>query len=111
MSEMLLVKHSRDYADEFDTYGFVIIKKDFWDKYVNALTDEYIDGNPELYFGTNEMHSFCDKEDYLRDFEITPITNDEVQTVLHLFKTRKGKGSFIFNFGFFPIYEDLIPRK
>lgn len=68
-----------NWADEFDTEGFLVITDENWNKFVEALTDK--DCKQEFYFGTNEALEFEDKNDYLRHFEVKEISAEEAETI------------------------------
>jgi len=69
----LLVKFSKDWADEFDVNGFKIFNTDEeWNEFFEELTNS----EGEYYFGTNEFWDYTefqhdDFEVVYVDFEVT----------------------------------------
>lgn len=100
MKQMLLVKFSSNYADEFDVDGFKIMSEEDWEKHVRAATNAF-DNQPEaskrnklfgaskepveLYFGTNEALEFNDLKEYLGAFVVTKLSSTEHKTLEKLF--------------------------
>lgn len=82
-----LVKFSRDWADEFQAEGFIILSAEDVEK-LDTLVSE---GNFEWYFGTNEGFEAGDIE--MTDFEITDISEEEALFLERLFPdARRGFG-------------------
>jgi hypothetical protein len=85
----VLVKWSMDWADEFDTDGFLITKEDNWQLYMSSLTcKEDIDS---LYFGTNEGFEDLSVDEYKSAFTITKITGEEKSMLQNFFGYGKDK--------------------
>jgi hypothetical protein len=82
MEQYMLVKFDGNWADEMDIKGFEIVKKEWWDKFVESLPE-----NKPLshYIGSNEEMEWTNKADYLRDFTVTEISEDEVAILKKLF--------------------------
>lgn len=74
----VLVKFRKDWADEFDVYGYAIYPfKEAWEE-----ISESLDGL-DYYFGTNEGWEEGDfSED---DFEVMEISDEEAETLKKLF--------------------------
>jgi len=83
----LLVKFYGKYSDEFDCCEFVVYRdaKDFerWKERMKVLFD--LNGTTEFYFGTNEMLTYENLEDVMRDVEVIEITDIEFQVFQRLF--------------------------
>lgn len=111
----LLIKYQADYADEFYIYGFLVERKEVWNKMVEDLYkyDEGVEGsnianNLEYYFGTNEAVRLDYLSQILNDCSFTEITKDEAELITRLFG--KSYGTFIPNDVFETVYE-LLPEK
>jgi hypothetical protein len=106
--EYVLVVMDRDYADEFNTYGLMVMKKDEWKVIVNQLDSTQYPW--EAYFGTNEYHEFSNKEDYLRSCKVHDISEKEAIFLQNLLKTyNQNTRPVNFSVGIFPTpdsYED-----
>lgn len=86
----LLVQNSRDYADEFDTYGFFLIPKKDWEESCAKLEAAGSDvWNQEYYFGTNECHQWDSYKDYITNHVITEITKEDYNTLIRCFGTNQ----------------------
>lgn len=87
MSKYVLIKECRNYADEFDTYGFTIISMNEWDQIkleTKALFDTKKNGI-EVYFGTNEAHEYYDYADWLGSLQVKELTEQEADTIIAAF--------------------------
>ena len=85
----LLIKFQADYADEFDVYGFWVTTEKEWEKHKDYVAKLEADGNItfpyEAYFGTNEALEFYNMEDYLRNFKVQEITDEQYNALVSLF--------------------------
>lgn len=103
---MLLVNFKCNYADEFDMCGFMVVDSHIWNNYVNRLTDA--DVAKEFYFGTNEAFNFYDKEDYLRNFTWSEVSESELETLKKFFTGYVFSPLLKVKFGYLPIDEDVF---
>lgn len=79
----VLVKFSKDWADEFDVYGFcVYASKEIWEETKGDLSEL------EYSFGTNEGWEEGDFDD--SDFTVTEISEDEAKVLTKLFGSKWG---------------------
>ena len=89
-----LVVFQKNYADEFDVYGFTIMDaKEFNDFQLDVNTSEY---PVEKYFGTNEYIEFNDVEEVFESLSITDISGEQEDFI----ESRFGE-----SFGWFPEFE------
>jgi hypothetical protein len=105
---MLFINFDRNYADEFDCSGFVVIKREDWEKYTAKMTDEFFAGGKEIHFGSNESFEFETRKDYLSSYSEREITEDEFLVIKKFFGARP-YGPFLLQFGDFPTFEDEMP--
>ena len=82
----LLIKLHRNWADEFDVEGMVVMNADQWEAHkamAKARFEEkdYI----ELGFGTNESLEFSSYEDYLDAFAVLELTLEEYEVFRKFF--------------------------
>lgn len=105
---MKLVKWSGNWADEFDTYGFIVCTDEQLAKLMVAI---HSISNTEIGFGTNESWVFDDPEDLLRDMKIEEITDAEVETLKKLFPSYYEY--FAVDYGLHPFghYEDDLRER
>lgn len=103
---MFLVKFRCNYADEFDMKGFMVVDSHIWNDYVNRLTDA--DVAKEFYFGTNDAFDFYDKEDYLRNFTWSEVSESELETLKKFFTGYVSSPLIKVKFGYLPINEDAF---
>lgn len=94
-----LVKFKKDWADEFNVYGFSIFKKDDWDNLHEKLK-KYKDKCAEFSFGTNEGWDEETIGDFLKDITVVPISEMEKSIITKLFGTK--------DYGHFPYLNDMI---
>jgi hypothetical protein len=86
---MKLVKWFGNWADEFDTYGFIVVTNDEWDKLQSIIPK--VKSGTEIGFGTNESWFFDGPEDILRDIEVVDISGLEIAILKKHFPTVYGK--------------------
>lgn len=119
---MILVKFDDNYADEFDTTGFMLMKQDELDLFLAYARDSFIhslatkktedrryyhnrndeptysyhDDEVEQGFGTNEGWRWADYEDFMASLDFQQIDKYTTQTLERLFPeaTRWGYGMF-----------------
>jgi hypothetical protein len=94
----VFVKVDANWADEFDIDGFIVAKKDEWDKSVEKLKKDF-PSEQEIYFGTNEYIEFADIEDFESSLEVTEITDVEAEVLNKLFNTYGRKTWFSYGLG------------
>lgn len=98
--EFVLVKFERNWADEFDVKGFLIIKKTEWEDHLNWIRDR-MDWPQENGFGTNQSIIWVSAKEYLSSFKVVDVSVDEAAIILKYFerasweKTGYGYGLFL----------------
>jgi hypothetical protein len=80
---MKVVIFERDYADEFDTYGFATFTEEEYQKFLENI--DKADYPAEYGFGTNEAHEFQDAEDYKSSMRVVDITEEEHKILRKIF--------------------------
>ncbi len=94
----VLISFSKDWADEFDVYGFKVYDWVEWYRLETALRvigDKYIG----WYFGTNEGWDDDTINMHLDDFDITDLSDTDAMVLKNLFDNE---------FGNFPCLEDWL---
>lgn len=81
MAEHVLVKFEGNWADEMDVKGFDIVDKVWWGNYVSKLPDKPF----SRYVGSNQDIEWSGKADYLRDFTVMDISEEEVAIIKKFF--------------------------
>lgn len=83
---MKLVNFRRDWADEFDVYGFALMTTETWNEYSEKLkkTDRICWG-----FGTNQDFDDYDGDDFLKSMEVTDVSLETANILREVFKLRK----------------------
>ena len=82
--KMKLLIFDKDWADEFDVYGFTLMSDEeyiYFDKAMNSISQEPCG----WYFGTNEGYEDESIADMLSDVEVKDITLEEYNTIKKLF--------------------------
>ena len=79
----VLLKFTKDYADEFDVHGFNIVSDESWEHYQKEF--EVVKFPVKMYFGTNEGIVFEDINDITSSIEAEVITDEEEQLLRKLF--------------------------
>jgi len=102
MSKLLIIFNG-DWADEMDVDGFMIVSKECW-KY-KQLEWEHTSFPQELYIGTNESMEYENMEEYLRNFKVKDISDEEEKVIRTLF----GLKSKFSTFGQVPFIEGDAP--
>lgn len=112
----LLIKLHRNWADEFDVEGFVVMDASAWEEHKALAKVEFEKkGSIERYFGTNESLDFGSLEDYLDSFAVLELTMEEYEVFKKFFLVKgysweypKGKINCRFDkidFGTIPMIE------
>jgi hypothetical protein len=102
----VLVKFDDNWADEMDVSGFKIFDNlDAWEKCVNEFTKNRFDGEEpeddeenyfEVYFGTNEYNEYESMDEFISNFDIAEISDEEAVAIEKIFpeSTSCGYGHF-----------------
>ena len=87
--QQLLIRISRDWADEFNVEGFVVWPASQWAKHLE-FAEKYFkkNGEAEVYFGTNEALSWYSFEDYKNSFKVTGLSEEQHGVLLNLFSVK-----------------------
>lgn len=92
----VLIKYSACWADEFDCEGFAVLEKQVWSDNCEKVKKIFSKrGDVEVYFGTNEAFIFDSYEDWVRNFEVEDISDDDALILSKLF----GDNRSTFDFG------------
>lgn len=83
--EYVLIVSSGDWADEFDLEGFAIFEKEKWEHIKEGIPE----GEFEASFGSNEIVTFEDRDDYLSHLKEKPITAEEIKFLCKLLNLRE----------------------
>ena len=76
-----IVFFSADYADEFDIQGFRVEKAESKKSILDSLVHPKTKFPYERYFGTNEAIEYNDKKDFLSNFDIKEIKEEEYKVI------------------------------
>lgn len=79
--ELVVIKFSGNYADEFDVEGLTVVTKEWWLQHRKDARDKWRGKARERYFGTNEFLEFYNPADYLRGFSVPELSQDEIQVI------------------------------
>lgn len=91
----LLVNFQRDYADEFDVYGFAVFyDQERWKEHLNDVKElfEQDDSPKEVYFGTNEFVQYDDFFEYESSFNVQEIDEETANKLKELICYSRGTG-------------------
>jgi len=101
----VLVKFRKDWADEFDVYGFAVYEKEVWEKELKTFFNA--NGWSGFYFGTNEGYDPDDytKEHFAEGYTICDITDEEAEVLERFFKRKFDK---LTTYGIFPHPIELV---
>jgi hypothetical protein len=95
--DYVLIKFEKDYADEFDVHGIMVLPLEEWEKDLELYrkaTYPFTKG-----FGTNEELEFNSFKDVERAFKVQPVNEQEYE----VFKKFFGKTyTDSIDFGFIP---------
>lgn len=92
----VLVKFSVNWADEFQCEEFCVMTEISFASLLFAYQKLFDDGPIEVYFGTNEYHTFNDIQEVVKCFTVNAITDEEAAVFDKYFKGSFGT-SGIFN--------------
>ena len=82
-----LVKFNTDWADEMTIEGFEVFTDEEWQAYKDGVEAAFKETDyHEVYFGTNEFNGYGSAEEFLGEFTVTEITEEEAFTLGKLFK-------------------------
>ena len=82
----LLIKLHRNWADEFDVEGFVVMDTPQWEAHkVMAKAQFEEKGYIERYFGTNEALEFSSFKDYMDAFAVLELSMEEYEVFKKFF--------------------------
>jgi hypothetical protein len=98
MEKMLLVKFDCNYADEFDTEGFIVMSESEWLKHITHVEKHFENWNKthepdrwgnrqgiEVYFGTNEAIIYEAFDSYRSSFSTSELSDSDYDTLKRLF--------------------------
>lgn len=78
-----LIKWQKDWADEFDMTGFVIMEEDGFASLINRInTAAYPYDAP---FGSNESYEFESPQDVMAGMKIKTITDEDAEDLERIF--------------------------
>jgi hypothetical protein len=96
--KMLLIKFDCNYADEFDTEGFIVMSQSEWLQHIVGVEKMFERWNKdhepdrwgnregiEVYFGTNEQIIYETFESYRSSFSTTELSDTDHETLKRLF--------------------------
>ncbi len=98
----LFVKFEGNWADEMDIEGYTIMSEEEWE--YKQLEGKNIQFPVELGIGTNEQMIYESLEDYLENFKVQKISDEEIKTLKKFF----GECHV---FGFVPLLEGNAPHS
>ena len=82
--EYVLVKFSKDWADEFSAEGFTIYEKEMWQQ-----IEKFVEDNPDreitFYFGTNEGWDDIAISEIMEECKVHNITPSFARVLLTVF--------------------------
>ena len=98
MEQMLLIKFDSNYADEFDTEGFIVMSQSEWLKHITHVEKHFEKWNKthepdrwgnrhgiEVYFGTNESMIYETFDCYRRSFKVAELSESDYEVLKRLF--------------------------
>lgn len=86
----LLVKFEKNYADEFDVYGFKIFDKEEWDILFEEIKNSDKKTSYNCSFGTNEGWEDEPISDFVHDFETKELEDKEAFRCIEIFGVEYG---------------------
>jgi hypothetical protein len=92
----VVVKFSRNWADEFDMEGARLFTKEEWDSYVEAVQSLH---TIDVCFGTNEGWEGESPVDWLRSFTSTNVSDEDAEAFKRMFPLNFYK---VHEVGYFP---------
>lgn len=84
---MLLIRQCDNYADEFNTEGFIITSEKKWEQHLKEVEEQEFP--LELYFGSNEFLGFDTFADYENSFSVEELSKEEVKVLKKFFGNSK----------------------
>ena len=95
-----LVIFQSSWADEFDIFGFKIVKSEYWNLFEEAMNSipNYIF---EWYFGTNQVFEE-DSQEIMKSFKTVDISEGDVNQIERFF------GKSRMEYGIIPNGQDLL---
>ena len=80
---MKVIILEKDYADEFNTYGFATFTDKKFEEFIDRVKNHKY---PYTYgFGTNEEHEFFNAQEYLDSIRVVDITEEEHKIIEKVF--------------------------
>ena len=101
MGKKLLIIFEDNWADEMDIQGFDILTKEHWE--YKKLELQHTQFPNEIGIGTNQFIDYDTVEEYLKQFKVTPISNNEEEFLQKYFDK--------YSFGIFPLIEGEAPDE
>lgn len=80
---MKLIKWKKDWADEHDVFGFIILTEEQWQNWLKSSKE--VEFPYERSFGGNQCLTWEDANEFERECEVIDITNDEHIMLRRLF--------------------------
>jgi hypothetical protein len=89
---MKLVIFKDNWADEMYISGWEVMKEKHWNKIVEVIQNKK--EQFEVYFGTNEFNVYKDGNDFLTNFTVFDITEEESRFLDRVFSGYRVRGNF-----------------
>ena len=81
-----LIKWQKDWADEFDMIGFVIMEEDSFASLIDSInTAAY---PYEASFGSNEAYTFENPQDVMSGMKIKTVTDEDAEALERIFGSK-----------------------
>lgn len=99
---MKLIKWKKDWADEHDVFGFIVLTDVQWEEYIEHSKEvkfPYEEG-----FGSNQRLEWSKSKEFEQECEIVDITDAEYKMLDHLF-TKKYLFDRSIQFGWMPSFD------
>jgi len=97
--QYLLVQMSRDYADEFDVHGFVVVSQEYFEEAKKRILAMNSRKGLHLNFGTNESLTWSSARELIEDLDVTELPFAEAQMFAKHFEPFSVSDDFIAAFG------------
>jgi hypothetical protein len=95
---MKLVKYDSNWADEMAIDGFRVFTDKQWEKYQEDFKKHFKKDNSYTYYvGSNGDIEYGDFDEFMSDFKVSEITDEEAAVLEKLFDNLSTYG-----YGFFP---------
>jgi len=89
MQKQLLITLNRDWADEFNVEGLVVMSASEWEAHQQLAKKHFEEnGNAEIYFGTNEFLEYSSYDEYVGEFKVTELTPEQFDVLKTLFTVK-----------------------